>query len=139
MPYQLHQLAHIFSRTGGDCHLCSRRLVANNYGRVGGRGAWEVDHHVPRARGGSDNPRNLYPAHIPCNRQKRAQSTKAARALHGKTRAPRSWVERAKVRGRNIAVGMSAGVIAGAAMGGGFAVFVAAIIGGAFGYRIDPA
>lgn len=33
-------------------------------------GAFTVDHAIPRARGGTDHPSNLRPAHRSCNRAK---------------------------------------------------------------------
>lgn len=72
MSYCKAELDRIFTTTAGRCHLCHRRLARKNYGADGQRGAWEVDHSLPRARGGSDHGNNLRPAHIACNRSKQA-------------------------------------------------------------------
>ena len=46
-------------RASDVCHIC------------GQPGADSVDHVIPRARGGTDDPSNLRPAHMfPCNRAK---------------------------------------------------------------------
>ncbi|MGD0496198.1 MAG: HNH endonuclease signature motif containing protein [Candidatus Bathyarchaeia archaeon] len=39
-------------------------------GRLGKRGAWEVDHSRPLSRGGTDYLRNLVPSCVECNRSK---------------------------------------------------------------------
>jgi 5-methylcytosine-specific restriction endonuclease McrA len=59
----------IFERTDGRCHLCSKPLALSNYGRLGRRGSWEVDHSKPRARGGTDRLSNLLPACPACARR----------------------------------------------------------------------
>lgn len=70
MSYTVEQLDLIYQRTSGKCHLCHDPLARSNYARFGERGAWEVEHSVPRARGGTDRLNNLYAAHICCNRSK---------------------------------------------------------------------
>lgn len=110
MAYDATTLRTIYDSTGGDCHLCHRRVARVNYGRRGGRGAWEVDHSVPRAHGGTDRISNLKPAHIACNRSKQATATRAIRARHGKGRAPLSADARASKREKS---GLAAGVLFG--------------------------
>jgi hypothetical protein len=73
-------LARIFDRNFGNCHICGKQLAFRNYGARGLRGAWEIDHRVAKANGGSDDVRNLSPACIACNRSKGAKSTRTARA-----------------------------------------------------------
>jgi len=68
MPYSEDELDRIFSRTRGKCHLCHGQLARSNYAREGERGAWEVEHSVPRSRGGTDHLNNLFASHIECNR-----------------------------------------------------------------------
>ncbi len=63
-------LSDIFDKTDGCCRYCGKQLAWGNYGRVGARGAWEVDHSVPRSRGGTDYFRNLWPACVACNTEK---------------------------------------------------------------------
>ena len=84
------RLNEIYDSTAGRCHICRKKLSLRNYGLLGRRGAWEVDHSNPRARGGSDRLNNLRPACISCNRSKQHRTTRTARAWHGHSRAPRS-------------------------------------------------
>lgn len=53
------QLEYVFERTAGYCHLCHCKLAFCNYGLHGTRGAWEVEHSNPRARGGTNRLNNL--------------------------------------------------------------------------------
>ena len=78
----------ILNKTDGRCHICRKKLARKNYGAVGARGAWEVEHSVPQATGGTNHLNNLFPACIPCNRSKRDSSTKTARGKHGYRAAP---------------------------------------------------
>lgn len=64
------ELTEMFDKTGGSCRYCRKQLSWSNYGRVGARGAWEVDHSVPISRGGTDYYRNLWPACVSCNTDK---------------------------------------------------------------------
>ncbi|MBX3360298.1 MAG: HNH endonuclease [Phycisphaeraceae bacterium] len=79
-----------YDRCSGKCHICHATICFSNYGEHGRRGAWEIDHHIPQSRGGSDWPGNLFPACTSCNRSKQARSTKSQRSRHGKRRAPLS-------------------------------------------------
>jgi hypothetical protein len=88
-------------------------VVWANYGRLDLRGAWEVEHSIPRAKGGSDRLTNLYPACIGCNRAKGSKSTRSARAKHGKVRAPLSRGWRLWARIENAVAGSLLGVVAG--------------------------
>ena len=45
------------------------RIRHGSYGTVGKYG-WEIDHKNPKAKGGTDNPRNLQPLHWEENREK---------------------------------------------------------------------
>ena len=74
MGYSKEKLHEIYDRTTGYCHICHKKLAFKNYSSVGSRGAWEVEHSKPRAKGGSDNLKNLYPACIFCNRSKGKKS-----------------------------------------------------------------
>jgi len=57
-------------RTEGRCFYCGKQIVLDNYGDVGARGAWEIDHFVPFSRGGADQPHNWVAACVDCNTQK---------------------------------------------------------------------
>lgn len=66
-------------------------MSRRSYGRPRG---WQVEHSVPRARGGTNRLNNLYGAHARCNQQKGTRSSRAARAQHGYIRAPMCRAER---------------------------------------------
>lgn len=91
------RLNEIYDSTAGRCHICRKKLSFRNYASLGRKGAWEVDHSNPRARGGSDRLNNLRPACISCNRSKQHRTTRTARAWHGHTSAPRSRVTEQRV------------------------------------------
>lgn len=74
------ELSEIYDKNDGYCRYCDKKLAFTNYGRLGERGAWEVDHSVPRSRGGTDYLRNLVPACVDCNREKGTRTGKAYRA-----------------------------------------------------------
>ncbi len=70
MSFDEDDLEYIFGKTGRECRYCGKHLAWNNYGRVGQRGAWEVDHSIPISRGGTDHLNNLWPACVSCNTEK---------------------------------------------------------------------
>ena len=128
----------IFKKTDGVCHLCRKRLARKNYGKIGARGAWEVEHSNARANGGTDHLNNLYAACISCNRSKGKSNTRAARSQNGFKAAPFSQVKKTK------------NVWTGAALGSGLAlllvpppiriaaVLVGALLGGYVGEKAEP-
>ena len=60
----------VYERTDGYCYYCDKRLSILNYGKVGARGAWEIDHFIPFSRNGAHQLRNFVPACVPCNTMK---------------------------------------------------------------------
>ena len=70
MKWDDETLDWVYDRTDGCCRYCGKRIYRNNYGMPGERGAWEVDHSVPIALGGTDYLRNLWPSCTECNRDK---------------------------------------------------------------------
>src|SRR5690348_1627343 len=80
-------LRRIYDRTSGYCHICHRKLALKNYGIAGAKGAWEIEHSVAKALGGSDHGNNLYPAHVSYNRKKGILSTRKARGDNSKNKA----------------------------------------------------
>jgi 5-methylcytosine-specific restriction endonuclease McrA len=46
-----------------------KKIYKPSYGKTSAMG-WEVDHKKPRAKGGTDNIRNLVPKHWTLNRRK---------------------------------------------------------------------
>lgn len=111
MAFSDEQLNQIYDRTSGYCHICHKKLAFKNYGIVGTRGAWEIEHSNPKAKGGTNRINNLYPACISCNRSKGSSSTRAARYKNGKKRAPLSVDKRKSTKMKNAITG---GVIGGA-------------------------
>lgn len=53
----------IFEESGGKCHYCQTILTLD--------GKWHIEHKMPRALGGDDEPTNLVAACVPCNMAKR--------------------------------------------------------------------
>ena len=45
-------LNSIYYKTDGYCAYCGKKLAFVNYGILGARANWEVDHDVPVSRGG---------------------------------------------------------------------------------------
>jgi len=130
MSWGEDRLKQVFQKTAGRCHVCRKQLAFKNYGSRGSRGAWEVDHSVPRANGGTDSLNNLLPACCSCNNSKSTSSTRSARsrAGHGKTRAPLSKEKQERARAGNTVAGGLAGATVGALLAGplGAVVFGAA-------------
>jgi hypothetical protein len=105
MGFRIERQQAIFDRTQGRCHICRKRLAWSNYGVVGARGAWEVEHSVPQAYGGTHHMNNLYAACIPCNRSKGAESSRWARGQYGYTAAPHSVAQELRERQKNARIG----------------------------------
>ena len=137
MPFSSTERRQIYNRTSGYCHICGKKLSFINYGRHGRKGAWHVDHSVPRAKGGTDHGNNLRPACIDCNLDKSTSTTRTARAWHGRTRAPLSKTKRRQARTANTIGGATIGGIIGAPAGP-LGVAIGAWIGGAIGRSLKP-
>jgi 5-methylcytosine-specific restriction endonuclease McrA len=131
------ELEYVFDRTSGYCHVCHGKLAFCNYASLGQRGAWEIEHSNPRARGGTDRLNNLYAAHIRCNRSKGARSTRSVRRQHGHTHAPMSVEARKAARIENALAGGGLGLFVGA-LGGPAGMLLGGLIGGSFGFDQDP-
>jgi 5-methylcytosine-specific restriction endonuclease McrA len=127
--------SRIYDRTGGYCHICGRKVYFQNYGFLGARGAWEVEHSIPWALGGTDHLNNLYAACIVCNRGKGTASTRTVRARNGRSRAPLSRERRKEIRNRNGWAGAAIGLAIGSRLSSG-AALVCAVIGGLIGDSI---
>lgn len=137
MPYGDQRLSEIYDRTSGYCHLCGKKLAFTNYNKPGQKGAWEVDHSNPKAKGGTDRLNNLYAACVSCNRDKSSSNTRTAREWYGQNRAPLSRQKRKKVRIQNALVaGVLGGVVGGLA--GPVWMLIGAAIGARCGYRANP-
>jgi hypothetical protein len=138
MAFNDEALSRIFDRTDGRCHICGKRLCFQNYGASGRRGAWEVEHSIPRARGGTDHANNLFAACIPCNRAKGKVTTRTARRWNDRTAAPFSRKKKAKIRKSNAVKGGAIGGLLGAVLGGPVGFVVGTLSGAVLGHDKDP-
>ncbi len=134
MRYDPNRLKAIFDRTDGHCHLCHQRVFFVNYGRIGERGAWEIEHSRARSSGGTNHGNNLRPACITCNRSKGTFTTRTARRWHGNSRSPLSKERKETIRRENGIAGAALGalLLAGGGIGG---VVIGACAGGWIGRK----
>ena len=137
MSFCSDDLNDYYEKTDGRCHVCRKKLAFTNYGLIGARGAWEVDHSRARARGGTDHFHNLLPACIRCNRTKGARTTRSARKFHGHSRAPLSMKTRRDERSRNALLGACVGAVLGRAALGSKGVVVGLVAGALLGARMS--
>jgi len=137
MPYAKEQLKSIFDRTSGYCHICRKQLAFTNYGKKGNRGAWEVEHSKPKAKGGTNHLNNLYAACIPCNRDKGVVTTRTARTHHGTSSAPLSREKRENAKTINAAKGAAIGGFVGSFLGP-LGTAAGAALGAKLGYNQNP-
>lgn len=136
MAYSNERLNDIYERTDGTCHLCKKRLAFKNYGVCGTKGAWEVEHSVPKAKGGTDRLNNLYAACIKCNREKGKRTTKSVRAKNGHSAAPLSAIKKQQARTGNAVAGGTLGGLLGL-IGGPAGALAGASLGALFGHSIE--
>lgn len=113
MDYSKEFRRKVFDKTSGRCHLCGGGLFINNFGAIEKKGAWEIEHSIPKSKGGTDHLNNLYPAHIDCNRSKSNRTTRSVRAKYGRTRAPYSEEKAAEAKIENTFIGGGAGFVVG--------------------------
>lgn len=137
MKYDQDLLETTYDRTDGRCHICRKKLSFSNYARFEFRGAWEVEHSVPRHTGGTNYLNNLYPACISCNRSKGIHATRSVRGRFGYTRAPLSAAKKEQARTESGIAGAVVGALVGLSTGGAGAV-VCGIVGLCLGYSIEP-
>lgn len=137
MAHSDEALNRIYDRTDGYCHLCCRKLSFHNYSYYGARGAWEVEHSIPRSRGGTNNLNNLYAACIPCNREKSARTSRVVRSWNGRARAPLSRTRKVQVRDSNTTKGAAIGAFIGS-FGGPAGVLVCTALGAKVGAGLNP-
>lgn len=132
------QLGRVYRRTSGYCHLCHSKLARKNYGRPGKKGAWEIEHSVPRSKGGTDHPNNLYPACVGCNRDKSNGSTTTARSSNGKVRAPLCPEKRKQAKTENSLLGAACGGVVGFVLAGPVGAAIAALAAGHLAASENP-
>jgi len=66
MAYTDEDLAFVFNRASGKCIYCGDALIRESYEQPWKPRAWEVDHFIPLANGGADQPENWVPACVNC-------------------------------------------------------------------------
>ena len=137
MAKDLFRLRQIFQRTDGRCHICHCRLSFNNHGKKDAKGAWHIEHSIPRACGGTDHINNLFPACIGCNIDKGTMSSRTVRSYCGNTRAPYSRAKKQKVKDNNTGTGILLGGLIGLVAGPWGAV-IGATLGGMIGSENSP-
>jgi len=137
MTHTTEELKKILARTSSKCHICGKKVALKAYGKLGKRGAWEIDHSNPRANGGTDGYNNLYAACICCNRSKGACSTRTVRARHGTVRAPLS-VKRRRIAKLENAVTYGAGGAGIGSLFGPVGMVAGALIGAHMGHKKNP-
>ncbi len=132
------RLQKIYQKTNGNCHLCHKKLSFTNYGVRGLKGAWHIEHSVPKAKGGTDNLNNLYAACIKCNIDKGTKPAKSIRNKNGVSRAPYSKNKIVSIKNNNTAGGALIGGGLGFAIGGPIGSLIGGIVGGAIGNHNSP-
>jgi len=138
MSFDKQTLSRIYRRTSGYCHLCHAKLALKNYGQNGKRGAWQIEHSVPRSKGGTDHLNNLFAACVSCNCDKSSKTTRTARSWNGKTCAPLGMEKRKQAKFENGLAGAIACGIAGGAIGGPVGLIVGALTGACVGSSGNP-
>jgi 5-methylcytosine-specific restriction endonuclease McrA len=137
MLYDDQTLRKIYDRTNGKCHLCHKKLSFTNHGQGGAKGAWEVEHSVPRANGGTDHLNNLFPACIACNRSKGTYTARTARSWSGHSKAPMSRERKDRARRKNTLTGAALGTILGLMINPGVAL-IGLGLGALVGHSSNP-
>jgi hypothetical protein len=137
VQYTKEELRCIYDRTSGYCHLCQKKRAFTNYGRIGARGSWEVEHSRAQANGGTHRLNNLYAACIPCNRSKGVRTSRSVRLENGCSRAPLSKTARSSAKSGNALSGGALGVLAGARFGP-VGMLIGGVVGAIIGYEANP-
>jgi len=133
---ETERLQKIFERTNGCCHICGEKLSFSCYGNT-----WEVEHSIPRAKGGTDHLNNLFAAHTSCNRSKGIKHTRTARAEYGNTRAPHSKQKLGELQAQHSVLGAVVGGLVGLILTpvlGPEMIFIGVAAGGAIGAGSAP-
>lgn len=137
MAKDLLQLRRIYDKTDGYCHVCHRKLSFQNHGKRDTKGAWHIEHSIPKAKGGTDHLNNLFPACIDCNIEKSTLTSRTARSYNGNTRAPYSKDKKEEIKESNTAAGILIGGVIGL-VGGPWGMAIGATIGGMIGNGSSP-
>ena len=70
MAATTYDLNWVHERTSRRCFYCGKQLSLANYGAVGAKDAWQVDHFIPVRSRGPHQPSNWVPACVDCNTRK---------------------------------------------------------------------
>ncbi len=132
------RLNKVFCKTDGFCHICHTKLNYSNYGQRDTKGGWEIEHSIPRAKGGTDHLNNLFPACPSCNLAKGTLHTRTARKKHGKARAPLNGKVKRQIQESNTIIGSIVGAGAGLILGGPPLALLGGLIFGAIGSDLSP-
>ncbi len=127
----------VFEKSNRLCHLCGELMAYVNYGNHGTRGAWEIDHSVPRAKGGTDHLNNLYAAHTSCNRSKQARSSASIRRQNGLSRPPISAAAMQELKAGDALTGAVSLGLLGARFFGPPGLLIGAVIGAIAAHAVD--
>jgi len=127
----------VFEKSNWLCHLCWQPMAYSNYGNHGARGAWEIDHSIPVARGGTDHLNNLYAAHTTCNRSKQARSSASIRRQNGHARPPMSAAAMEELKSGDAWTGAISGGLLGARFFGPPGLLIGAVIGAIAAHAVD--
>jgi len=131
------KLKKVYDRTNGYCHICHKKLSLCNYGILGLKGAWHIEHSKAKANGGSDHLNNLYAACIECNFKKGTKSTRTMRRRNSVSRAPYNKEKREAIKNGNTVFGMLTGGAIGSLFGPG-GVIICSVLGELLGEDLSP-
>jgi 5-methylcytosine-specific restriction endonuclease McrA len=138
MKFDASHLDSIYTRTSGYCHLCHVKLARRNYGKDGMKGAWQVEHSVPRSKGGTDHTNNLFTACVRCNLNKSNMTTRTARSWNDKRRSPLAPEKRAEAKVENAIAGAVVCGVVGVAVAGPVGLIIGVLTGASFGASENP-
>ena len=96
----------VYEKSGGECSYCEKEIVLYNRDRAS-RGAWEVEHQVPRAKNGTDHLNNLVAACWTCNLDKGVGSARTHRRTVAGERTARTSRRRWRTAGNAMIPGLA--------------------------------
>lgn len=105
----------VFDKTRGRCYYCDKALSFYNRDRRG-RGAWEVEHLTPRAKGGTDHLNNLVAACWPCNLEKGTRASRSHRQKMVPVLSARTSRRRWRIADGALLLGLIVAGVVGAVM-----------------------
>jgi len=78
----------VYSKTGGKCWYCGAQTWQRGPYTRGGdfRDSFEMDHYIPRKKGGTDDLANLVPCCASCNSLKKDKTVEEFRLVVSKLR-----------------------------------------------------